>query len=212
MSRALARALLWLGMMLLALLALADAAFGKEPAIPESSAIYRAKVERAAAEYFGLEAPAARIAAQLHAESLWRPNVSSRYADGLAQFTPSTAAWLPSVCPELGAFDPWDAGQAIRGAACYDAWLFRRVRGATECDRWAFALSAYNGGLGWVQRDKDRASATGADPLRWFGHVDAHSSRAAWAIHENRDYVDRILLRLEPLYISAGWPGVVVCS
>lgn len=211
MSRTLARPLLCLGMMLLALYAPADAALGKEPAVPESSAFYRAKVERAAAEYFGLDAPSARIAAQLHQESLWRPDARSKYAVGISQFTPGTAAWLPSVCPELGQFDPWDAGQAIRGAACYDAWLHQRVGGATACDRWAFTLSAYNGGLGWVQRDKDRASATGADPLRWFGHVDAHSPRAAWAIRENRHYVDRILLRLEPAYIRAGWPGVAVC-
>lgn len=179
--------------------------------IPASSAIYRATVERAAAEYFGLAAPTSRIAAQLHQESMWRPDASSKYAEGLAQFTPRTADWLPTVCPELGAFDPWDASQAIRGAACYDKWLYKRVRGATECDRWAFTLSAYNGGLAWVQRDQDVAASAGADPVRWFGHVSAHSSRAAWAIAENRSYVDRVLLRLEPAYARAGWPGTVVC-
>ena len=76
---------------------------------------------------------------------------------------------------------------------------------------WAFTLSAYNGGLGWISRDKNRASASGADPARWFGHVEAHSARAGWAFRENRTYVQRILLRLEPAYIAAGWPGEAVC-
>ena len=202
----------WLAALVGVLLVMVAASADAEPIrIPTASAKYRLAVERAAAEYFGLEAPSARLAAQLHQESLWNPRASSRFADGLAQFTPATADWLPSVCPELGAFDPWDAGQAIRGAACYDAWLFQRVQGATACDRWAFTLSAYNGGLGWVQRDKARAAAAGADPERWFGEVDAHSPRAGWAWRENRGYVDRILLRLEPAYIRAGWPGQAVC-
>jgi len=200
-----------IGVMLCMAMPAVGAAGAERIRIPDSSAQYRLQVERAAAEYFGLDAPSARIAAQLHQESLWRPDARSKYAIGISQFTPSTAAWLPSVCPELGPFDPWDAGQAIRGAVCYDHWLHQRVRGATLCDRWAFTLSAYNGGLGWVQRDKTLAAAASADPLRWFGHVDAHSPRAGWALRENRSYVDRILLRLEPAYIRAGWPGEAVC-
>jgi len=179
--------------------------------IPQASVGYRLQVERAAASYFGLHASPARLAAQIHQESSWRPAAQSAFANGLAQFTPDTAAWLPKVCPELMAFDPWDASQSIRAAACYNRWLYDRVSGASECDRWAFTLSAYNGGLGWVRRDKARASAAGADASKWFGHVDAHSPRAGWAIRENRGYVVRILLQIEPAYVRAGWEGRTVC-
>lgn len=196
----------------LATLALGDFATAAEVRIPEASVQYRLKLERACSARFGLNAPIARVAGQLHAESRWQPAAQSRFADGLAQFTPATAKWLPTICPDIGAFDPWNADQSIDAMCCYDAWLHQRVRGATECDRWAFTLSAYNGGLTWVQRDKQRASASGADPLRWFGHVAAHSARAGWAFAENRGYVERILLRYEHAYIAAGWPGEAVCD
>lgn len=179
--------------------------------IPWASVTYRLRVEHAASQYFGVSASPARLAAQLHQESLWRPGAASKYAHGLAQFTPATASWLPSVCPEIGAFDPWDDGQSIKAAACYDRWLYDRSPGATECDRWAFTKSSYNGGLGWVQRDRKLASAHGADPARWFGHVELHTARASWARKENRAYVRRILLLLEPAYIAVGWPGSAAC-
>ncbi len=180
--------------------------------IPEASWQYRRAVEAASAEYFGLDASPARLAGQLHAESGWRPDAASPYAQGLAQFVPQTAAWLPEVCPELGPFDPWDAFQSVRAAACYDAWLHGRIANAsTDCDRWSFTLSAYNGGLGWVNRDRRRAAAAGADPNVWRGHVALHSGRSAGALHENRTYVDRILRRFEPAYIEAGWGGEAVC-
>jgi hypothetical protein len=37
------------------------------------------------------------------------------------------------------------------------------------------------------------------------------SSRAPWAFRENRDYVTRILLLIEPAYVLDGWSGEAVC-
>lgn len=186
-------------------------ASGPDVSIPATSAQYRIRIEREAGAAFGLNAPTARLAAQIHQESHWRPMAASAYAQGLAQFTPATAAWLPNVCPHVGPPDVWDANWSIRAMICYDRYLYERVTGAGECDRWSFALSAYNGGLGWVNRDKARASAQGADAARWAGHVEYHTARAQWARVENRDYVRRILLVLEPAYIAAGWDGLAVC-
>ncbi len=193
--------------------AAATAATPASVVIPQRSARYRIALEREAGARFGLDAPTARLAAQIHQESHWRPDAASKYARGLSQFTPSTASWLPAVCPEVGPADVWDPDWSLRAIACYDHYLYANVTGASECDRWAFALSAYNGGLGWVGRDRTRASATGADPARWFGHVEfaADPERAAANIRENRGYVQRILLLLEPAYIAAGWPGKAVC-
>ncbi len=186
---------------------------GAAVSIPAVSTLYRLKLEREVAAQFGHLDPASRIAAQVHQESRWNAQAASQYAQGLAQFTPGTAAWMPKVCPGLGPPDPWDANWSMQAAVCYDRWLFDRVGDvASECDRWAFALSAYNGGLTWVQRDQQRASAKGADPTRWFENVEAHSARAGWAIKENRGYVRRILLTIEPVYRAAGWPGKAVCQ
>lgn len=179
--------------------------------IPVASALYRIKLEREVASTFGDLRPAARIAAQVHQESGWNPRAASRYAQGLTQFTPDTAKWIPSVCPLLGPPDVWDPNWSMRAAVCYDAWLYKRVSGATECDRWAFTLSAYNGGLGWVRRDQAMAAAAGDDRERWFDNVERHSPRAGWAIRENRGYVRRIVLLVEPTYLAAGWPGERAC-
>ncbi|MDC8015177.1 hypothetical protein [Tahibacter soli] len=89
--------------------------------IPEASTRYRLALEREAVARFGLDAPIARIAAQIHAESTWEPTAESPYAQGLSQVTPPTAAWLPTVCPEVGPPDPWDAGRSLRAITCYDA-------------------------------------------------------------------------------------------
>lgn len=200
--------------LLVLLLASASAAAAPATVLPDVPPLYRLMVEREVAEVWGLNAPVARIAAQITQESSWNPRAASQYAMGMAQFTPPTAAWIAQRFPDqLGDFDPWNPQHAIRAMVIYDHWLLTRVGGAaSECDRWAFTLSAYNGGLGWVKRDKQRASASGADPSIWFGHVDAHSARAGWAIRENRRYVERILLRLEPAYVQAGWSGVIACG
>jgi soluble lytic murein transglycosylase-like protein len=183
--------------------------------IPEASARYRIAVERASGSYFGLDASPARLAAQLHQESGWRANAQSKFAGGLAQFTPATARWLPEACPELGSFDPWDPMQSIRAAACYDALLYRQQKPMgggklPPCARWVFALRAYNGGAGWINRERRAALAAGDNPDDWQA-VENHRLRAAWAHTENIGYPRRILLRIEPAYIAAGWAGTAVC-
>lgn len=181
--------------------------------IPDVPPLYRLMVERETADVWGIQAPTARIAAQIHAESLWNPKAASKYAHGMAQFTPPTAEWIAKKFPaQLAGFDPWDPAQAVRAMVIYDHWLTRRNPGASECDTWAFGLSAYNGGEGWLSRDRRLATTAGNDADVWFGSVEHHTARAAWAKRENRGYVARILLRLEPAYVAAGWSGVPVCE
>jgi soluble lytic murein transglycosylase-like protein len=180
--------------------------------IPPTSYLYRFKLEREVSARFGSTAHVARVAGQVHIESHWKPDARSATAQGMAQFIPATAAWLQSVCPEIGAPDPWDPNWSVRAVVCYDQWLYARVAGATACDAWAFTLSGYNGGPGWVDRDKRRAAANGADPARWFDSVDRFSARGKAAFAENRVYVSRILRVLEPAYLGAGWAGRAVCT
>ncbi|WP_430391087.1 transglycosylase SLT domain-containing protein [Dyella sp. 20L07] len=179
--------------------------------VPADSFRYRITLERAVGDRFGLDGPTARLAAQLHQESGWNPKARSVYAAGLAQFTPPTAAWIPTICPDLGQADPWDAQWSIRAAVCYDAWLLRRAPGATGCDRWAMTLSAYNGGEKARDRERHLAYEARDDPNQWFRQVERYKSRSDAAWQENRAYVRRILLTLEPMYLDAGWPGKRAC-
>lgn len=182
-----------------------------EVEIPPISLRHRTALERAAGDYFGLNAPVARLAAQIHQESLWQADAASPYAQGLAQFAPATARWLPTVCPSVGEPDPWDAGWSIRAVACYDAWLYAKAPRTDECNRWAFTLADYNGGQGWRAREQQLAKAAGKDTAIWFDQVEAFNARSRSAWKENRSYVRRILLMLEPAYIAAGWGGKGAC-
>ncbi|NDV20865.1 transglycosylase SLT domain-containing protein [Pseudodesulfovibrio sp. JC047] len=180
--------------------------------IPDRAYKYRSTLIRCARVEWGLAAPVATFAAQLHQESLWRADAKSPVgAGGLAQFMPPTANWLPEVAPQVGKADPFNPGWALRALTAYDLWLWKRIQATTGCDRMAMTLSAYNGGLGWLRRDVRLTKTLGLNPRLWWKHVETvNAGRAKWAIKENRGYPRRILFLLEPLYEKAGW-GKGVC-
>lgn len=190
-----------------------------ESTIPRAAQHYRNDLVRNARLAWGLNAPVATLAGQVHQESAWNPQARSSYANGLAQFTPDTAVWICGAYPALkssnagmpDACNAFNPAWALRALAIYDKHLWDRVQARTPCDRMAMTLSAYNGGLGWVKKDIKLASAQGADKLAWWNQV-AHynAGRALWAFKENRGYPARILQRWEPLYVRAGW-GTGVC-
>ena len=177
--------------------------------IPRAALQYQRPLIANARAVWGLDAPIAVMAAQVHQESSWRADARSSFASGLTQFTPSTADWISQKFPEdLGANQPLNPAWALRALARYDKYLYdRQGTIPLDCDRWAFTLSGYNGGEGWVNRDKRLTKANGADPTRWWGHVEHFSPRARWAFTENRDYPKRILLQRQPSYRVWG-PGV----
>lgn len=188
----------------------------KAETIPANAHHYRATLETEAANYYGLNAPVARLAAQVHAESTWRPQAQSPYADGLMQITPATAKWLVEINPdELNPHDPWNPRWSIRAGVFYTHWLYKRYgdRWATPCDAWAGGvLSPYNGGFKHVITERAMAVANGLDRERWFDHVEVMVGRSVGAHRENRHYVRRILYDLEPLYLAHGWQGSEVCQ
>ncbi|WP_163769991.1 transglycosylase SLT domain-containing protein, partial [Proteus mirabilis] len=64
---------------------------------------------------WGLSAPVADFAAQLHQESGWRPDaISPAGAQGLAQFMPATADWISQLIPMLSSREPFNPAWAIR--------------------------------------------------------------------------------------------------
>jgi hypothetical protein len=91
-------------------------------------------------------------------ESGWREDARSPVgALGLAQFMPGTAAWIAQLYPaDLGDAAPLDAHWALRALVTYDLWLWERLTEFRDdgLHRWGATLSAYNGGLGNVRKDR----------------------------------------------------------
>ena len=182
--------------------------------IPATAKHYQRTLIRAAQMHWGLDAPVATMAAQVHQESRWNAEARSAVgAEGLAQFMPATSDWFAEMYPaHLGERQPYNPGWALRALVLYDRWLYVRLNASNDCEHWAMVLAAYNGGLGWVLRDKHTASAEGADPLQWFDATERfNAGRSDSAFHENRSYPRLILLRWEPLYTRGGW-GRGVCQ
>lgn len=181
--------------------------------IPEEALKYKRDLIRNARAEWGLDAPVSTFAAQVHQESAWRYDARSPVgAVGLSQFMPATARWITEIFPSLADGEPSNPAWALRAMVAYDRWLYDRVPpAATHCERMAFVLSSYNGGLGWLQRDALAARNGGADPTRWFANVERfNAGRADWAFRENRGYPRRILQNLEQRYRNAGW-GIHSC-
>ncbi|RLM31227.1 transglycosylase SLT domain-containing protein [Brenneria salicis] len=183
--------------------------------IPTDARRYQSELTRNARTVWGLDAPVATFAAQIHQESTWKTNARSPVgAVGLAQFMPATSKWIAGIYPtELGANQPYNPAWAMRALVRYNLWHWQRVSAtASDCDRMAFTLSAYNGGLGWVQRDRKLAATGGLDNSRYWDQVErVNAGRSAANFRENRGYPDRIIHRWQPLYVDAGW-GLGVCD
>lgn len=175
---------------------------------PNQAAQYQRTLTRESYAVWGLNAPIPVFAAQIHQESQWKTTALSPVgAQGLAQFMPKTADWISLLYPELADNQPYNPDWALRALVRYNRYNYEQINARTECDRMAFMLSAYNGGLGWVQRDKRKAKAQGLDPLIYWQNVElVNSGRSRANFAENRGYPKRIIYRWQPLYINWGIP------
>ena len=198
-----------LAVLLVALCALAALApLMAHAQVPQAAQKHRALLVRTAHAAWGLDAPVAVFAAQVHQESAWRPDAVSHVgAQGLAQFMPATTRWIATQSPDLAAQQPYNPAWALRALVTYDRWLYDRTPAHyLPRDRRWVALRAYNGGLGHWQRE---AASTGlAQPTR--AQVDAacgKARRAAVHCKENLGYPHRILVVIQPRYLQWG-PGL----
>lgn len=176
--------------------------------VPQSALQHRALLVRTSHAVWGLDAPIAVFAAQVHQESGWRPDAVSRVgAAGMAQFMPATSRWIATVDRELASNQPFSPSWALRALVTYDLQLYKQApANFTPRDRMWVALRAYNGGLGHWQAE---ARSTGLrQPTRT--QVDAacgQARRAAVHCAENLGYPQRILIVLQPRYAAWG-PGL----
>lgn len=163
---------------------------------------YRATITREAQFRFGIPAPAPAIAAQIQQESAWNPAAVSRVgAAGLMQFMPATAKWA-STAGAFGSMDPFNPLWSIRAGVWYDRWLYDRIKADTDCDRWLFALSAYNGGLGYVYKRQKLSKAPGL----WDQTGTLNPGITPANQRENQAYGPRILLKHQPAFVAWGRP------
>lgn len=176
--------------------------------VPPQAQQHRALLVRTAHAAWGLDAPVAVFAAQVHQESAWRPDAVSHVgAQGLAQFMPATTRWIAGLHPDLATQQPFSPSWALRALVTYDRWLYDRAPSRyTPRERMHVALRAYNGGLGHWQQE---AAATGAAQPT-LTQVDAacgKARRAAVHCRENLGYPHRILVVIQPRYAAWG-PGL----
>ncbi len=186
--------------------------------VPDGAWQYRSAMVRSAYRVHGPGAPVATLAAQIHQESGWNAAAKSWVgAEGLAQFMPKTAndiaRQFPSDCAPANPLSPaW-------AFACRDHLMRQLELGAETpigsgpvkaCSAWAFAFRGYNGGPGWMMRDRRLANSAGADPDDWLSVRPYNSGRSANAIRENREYPERIYRR-ERRYVDAGWGEGLHC-
>jgi soluble lytic murein transglycosylase-like protein len=193
--------------LLVILAGVARDAFGQ---VPEAAHQHKRAAMAAWVDQFGMHAPTATLAAQIHKESSWRADAASPFAFGLAQFTPATAGDVARWNRQLRPADPGNPAWALRAQGFYMARLLRKFQSTDQ--PWLMALAGYNSGPGWV----DRARAVCRDQWccddgRWVGHVQLtpDPKHADWAVAENRNYVKRIITVLGPRYERAGWGPAV---
>lgn len=189
-------------------------AVGSVAGVPQACTKYQALLTKTVARYLGPAAPTAAFAGQMMQESSCNAGAHSGVgAQGLTQFMPDTARWIGELDGTLAPANPNDPAWSLRAMVVYDNWLAHRNPGKTECSTYAFALSSYNGGEGWLHRDQARAVAYGFDPSVWFGAVEETPDmrRSLSAITENRGYPKRILETLQPRFTLSGWGRSVAC-
>lgn len=185
------------------LLAFAPLAFAQ---VPAAAGKYQQELKRQAHAQWGLDAPVAAFAAQVHQESGWRPDAVSRVgAVGMAQFMPATTRWW---CESMGMpaaqCQPTNPRWALASLVGYDKWQYERTPAhMNRTDRLWLALRGYNGGLGHWQAE---ARSTGLrQPTRpQIDNACGRAKRSRLHCPENLGYPKRILTVLQPRYAAWG--------
>jgi hypothetical protein len=185
-----------------------------EGIIPSNCKKYKRYLTRQARKELGVDAPVSWLGAQIFKESTCREDAKSPFAEGLTQFTPQTAEWVGEKWDDLGVGDVYDPHWAIRAQIFYMRYLVANARGENECEAWAKAASAYNGGIGWLRRDEKVTEEAGANKLAWWDNVEIHkdSRRSAASVRENTNYPLKITLEIQSLFYQNGWGGSLICE
>ena len=159
----------------------------------------------------------------LKSSKCWSPYAELRTSRergvGFGQFTKTAKfdaiaeikAQYPKDFAGWGWQNPYQAEYQMRGLVIKDRDLFRSFNfAANDTERFAMALSAYNGGRGGVLQDRRLcANTAGCDPSRWFGHIERTSFKARTTVSGygksffaiNREYVRNVLINRRDKYV-----------
>ena len=144
-------------------------------------------------------------AAWVHQESRWKITaVSKAGARGPLQIMPATAKDIRRACrmPDL---DLTNMNSALKGGFCYGRMLRRQVgKMATVADLDEAMLRAYNGGAGYIRKERDAAKAAGKDDAV-AANLKAHCRdfRSKDSCEENLSYYPYIMKWYNEYY--RGW-------
>lgn len=187
-----------LGLILLAGMLLPGTSFGQIP--PRAYQYLPVLIEEHQAVW--PESDLTIIARQIQQESNWKVTATRRESSGATsygamQVLETTWGEIKTKHPTLLDGDPVRMLQArwgFRAGLLYDRMMWESSGFAeTILDRYCFMLASYNGGQGWVKRDRELASVAGKNKNVWFGNVELHSHRAESNFDINRRYVREIM-------------------
>jgi len=165
--------------------------------------------------YWGHDDYIAATMAQMYTESACDRFAKSWVgAEGLLQFMPRTAAGLQLTAKcDIGInADPYNLKWITMAGVCYNKYLYNRnYEFPLVCDRYAAAMSAYNGGQKYVNVKREKCSG-GCDATKWFNNVEYMATRRKPSNeHENRQYPHRVLKKFTPKFIESGYIGKDLC-
>jgi membrane-bound lytic murein transglycosylase MltF len=132
------------------------------------------------------------LAGQVEQESGWKVNATLKtdreFGAGLAQFT-KTAAFdaieelkknHPNVFGDWSFKNPYTPRYQLRGLVVYMHDLSSEIRGAsTPDDNYRMTLSAYNGGIGGLRKERLKCSIIpNCNPNVWYSNVELSSIKS----------------------------------
>ena len=131
---------------------------------------------------------------QIEQESSWVRDAESKYARGLAQNTPANEEDLLRRYPELRKYqDRLDPKFQFLGQCLMMKRLMNNLTGSSYKDNMRISLRSYNGGVGYILRERNVSRESGEDP-NVYENLENHCSifRANWACDENLSYSPHI--------------------
>lgn len=186
--------------------------------VPDGCLEFRRLIYTEARRTFGVDAPVAALASQIYQESACNPKAVSRVgAKGLAQFMPLTVKDMEDrVAPHLGEGDPFNPEWSIPAMMLYMKSLERYGKPWNgpyyKCHVYSFQLIGYNGGAGWVMRERRKARDLGLNPDIYWGVVEnINVGKSKGNFHENREYPRRILIKHQKVF-AKHFDSPLVCS
>jgi soluble lytic murein transglycosylase-like protein len=180
---------------------ISTSAFALDPLF--AAATYREEIETYTAQYLP-NVSSGLIAGQIHQESKWNKEAVSRSgAGGLLQVMPATARDIAISC-QIPGFDRFNPQHALKGGICYDAQVRKWVGTfSSRTDQNMAMLAAYNGGAGYIIKQRRAAVAAGLDKGVWKNVVKwCGLYRSRPSCDENNGYAPSIM-KWQKLYFSS---------